>query len=48
MKRIKFFFGFFGCKLELVNFEEAKESMWCIGHALAGVPSLAEFKEHSQ
>jgi hypothetical protein len=42
------FFGFFGCRLELVDFEEATESMRCIGHASAGVASLAEFREHSQ
>jgi hypothetical protein len=43
-----FFFDFFGCRLELVDFEEATESMRCIGHASAGVASLAEFREHSQ
>jgi hypothetical protein len=46
--RNDFFLGFFGCRLELVDFEEATESMRCIGHASAGVASLAEFREHSQ
>jgi hypothetical protein len=35
------FFGFFGYKLELIDFEEAKESMWCIGHGLACVANLS-------
>jgi hypothetical protein len=47
MKRIKLF-GLFSYKLELVDFEEARESMQCIGHGSTSVASLAKFKEHSQ